>query len=193
LGDPWKTRIVPPANNNERFISFYLSGSRGFSHEQVRHRFGISQRSTRYCDESASPWVMHPLMEKYLEETKDQELSFGGVTVMSTAKSYYDSVVAKLQPWLMSKGVDKLTARKQARGTARGFLGNALKTEMIFTASVNDWKIICGQRANDAADAEIRMMYEQVIDGLLHSQYVDEFKGMELVPARDGLGKALKA
>jgi len=50
-------------------ISFYLDNiSRGLTHELVRHRAGcaISQRSTRYVDESGSPWILHPLLEKLL-------------------------------------------------------------------------------------------------------------------------------
>jgi thymidylate synthase (FAD) len=46
--------------------SFFISGvSRGLTHELVRHRVGvaISQRSTRYVDESDSEWIRHPLFE----------------------------------------------------------------------------------------------------------------------------------
>jgi thymidylate synthase ThyX len=46
--------------------------------------------------------------------------------------------------------------RKAARGAARGFLSSSLYTEMIFSASVAQWKRIFAQRISVHADAEIR-------------------------------------
>ena len=100
-------------------FSFFLSNiSRGCTHELVRHRVGvaISQRSTRYVDESVSAWVWHPLLAKLddpalLREIDDAEGACRGV---------YDKVVERLQGILQQEGCDKLTARKQARGAARG-------------------------------------------------------------------------
>jgi thymidylate synthase ThyX len=54
---------------------------------------------------------------------------------------------------------DKTAARKQARGAARGYLGNALASDMLFTTSVTGWKWILSQRKNKLADAEIREVY----------------------------------
>jgi hypothetical protein len=53
-------------SDDQANITLYLYGSRGFTHEQVRHRFAISQRSTRYVDEDGSPYIMHPLVAAYL-------------------------------------------------------------------------------------------------------------------------------
>lgn len=182
--------LVEPKTESEKFVSIFLAGSRGMSHEQVRHRFNISQRSTRYCDESESPWVQHPLMSRYLDENpKDNWTVFQTGNLIRDSRKVYKDIVQKLESWLITDGVDKLTARKQARGVARGFLGNALYTEMIFTASVANWKHMLNMRFSDPADAEIRVMYNPVLRELKKSQYGDCFADYELVPAKDKIGE----
>jgi thymidylate synthase ThyX len=199
--------LVEPVYPNETTVSMFLSGSRGWSHEQVRHRENISQRSTRYVDENESPWVRHPLIEAYLTEKEKEgyendallghyvdgkmQMPWAG-TAIEQCRRTYSETVDRLQQWLLSKGVDKLTARKQARGAARGYLGNALRTEMIFTTSVDGWKEIIRQRLNAAADAEIRCLYGMVLDELKKSRYASEFDKFMTVPASDGLGVVLK-
>jgi thymidylate synthase ThyX len=188
--------VVENLNEDQAHISMYLSGSRGWSHEQVRHRFSISQRSTRYCDESESPYIEHPLITKYLKN-KDQYQSLlirGEIDYsIKTDRSTYNLLVNQLQTFLQEQGLDKTSARKQARGAARGYLGNAIKTEMIFTAPVSAWRdVMLQQRCSDFADAEIRMIYNQVLPELQRSQYGSFFNDMELVPAKDGIGQVLK-
>ncbi len=161
-------------------ISFFLSNiSRGLTHELVRHRVGvaISQRSTRYVDENESEWVLHPLMQQFIaQETQKRapngelvELSMDTVAghVTGTARQAYKRVVVQLESWLISRGIDKFTARKQARGAARGLLGNALLTEMVWTCNLRTLKQILKQRANQHADAEIRVMANRLYEEAL--------------------------
>jgi thymidylate synthase ThyX len=185
-----------PVHDCERWISLYCSGSRGFSHELVRHgdRTAISQRSTRYVDESGSSWVMHPLVDAFLDGQTELNKTLASCVVnnsVDVAKNAYDGIVKLLQPWLIERGVDTHTARKQARGAARGFLGNALYTELVFSASVDQWKHILSMRASDAADAEIREWACKAIPELKRSQYGDRFDGIELRESSDGLGQSM--
>ena len=161
--------IIPGRNDNEKHISCHLMGSRGWSHEQVRHRMAISQRSSRYCDESESMYVMHPLVRAYLKE-KDWENKEIGEKLRKRIresekkdKETYGYCVRVLEEYGTEKGLSKLDARKQARGAARGYLGNALFTEMIFSASIASWRWIFSQRMNTAADMEIRELYEKLL------------------------------
>jgi thymidylate synthase ThyX len=195
---------VEPRDNNERTISLFLAGSRGFSHEQVRHRENMSQRSTRYVDEDGSPWVEHPNTTMALHELNTQQaesmtaketlfqLYKAQADCINASRHAYKTFAAYLEHRAITRGIDKQTARKQARGAARGFLGNALYTELIFTTSVDGWKDIIRLRLNDAADAEIRVCYGKVLAELKKSQYGSEFNCFELVPASDGLGFAVK-
>ncbi len=161
-------------------LTFFLRNiSRGLTHELVRHRVGvaISQRSTRYVDESSSDWVDHPLIEAFCATEKPVRAPNGELTELmlaqrtnhtkETAKRVYRVVVERLETWLIERGTDKFTARKQARGAARGYLGNALMTEMVWTCNLRAFKTIMKQRANAAADAEIRalaiLLYEKAL------------------------------
>ena len=138
-----------PVKDEERWLSFQVTCSRGCSHELVRHKFrtAVSQRSTRYVDESKSDWIMHPELGSYSQKHQFDE-------VRDKAREVYCDVVDELAP---------TAGRKQARGAARGLLGNALSTELIFSASVAQWKRMIGQRDNPAADAEIRNLFHNFI------------------------------
>ena len=177
--------------NDERWISMRLSGSRGLSHEQVRHGdfTAISQRSTRYVDESESAWVMHPLVEQSL--SADPEFEGGLARFVDDSRRIYKTVAGTLESSLTADGVDKVTARKQARGAARGFLGNALGTSMIFSASISQWRRMLRQRLHPAADAEIRQLYVSVLDELKESTFCDQFHDMVLTQSPDGIGEVL--
>lgn len=149
---PHKPYILPPETPEERWLSFFITGvSRGLSHELVRHGdyTAISQRSTRYCDESDSPWIWHPLIDG---------LPIGTLRVLDHAKlecqAAYDRVVHDL--------TERGHERKAARGAARGILGNALGTELIFSASLAQWRRIVRQRNSPFADGEIRRLAEQI-------------------------------
>lgn len=188
---PW--RLVEASEDEERWVSLFLSGSRGFSHEQVRHKFrtAVSQRSTRYVDESESPWVEHPLIEDFIGDASETSIPFGRDCVIDSAQRAYSATVLELESALTDRGVDKASARKQARGAARGYLGNPLYTEMIFSASTAQWRRMLVQRCSDAADAEIRLIYNQVLGELKSCRHGDRFADMTLRPASDGIGMVL--
>lgn len=187
--------VVEPESEEERWASLFLEGSRGFSHEQVRHRHqcAVSQRSTRYVDEELSEWVEHPLLRQWSREHRglDTDVRIMINDCVDTGRRTYEALVTLLQKALLGKGVDRATARKQARGAARGYLGNALATEMIFSASVAQWKRMLRQRLNPAADAEIRGVYADVLDCLKSSRHGRYFSGMTKKPSPDGLGQVL--
>ena len=193
IGETVHAELTEPINDHERWVSMYLTGSRGLSHELVRHGdfTAISQRSTRFVDESESPWVEHPLETKYTElEFPQSEIEkFQDQDCVQSAKATYRQHVSYLEPWLVSRNVEKTSARKQARGAARGYLGNALHTELIFSANVAQWKRMLRQRASQFADAEIRELFCKVLGELKQSRYASCFDGWELAPSPDGIGQ----
>lgn len=185
--------VTEPTREANQWISIYMQGSRGFSHEQVRHRFAISQRSTRYVDESESDWEMHPLIYRYLDTQDDDLIQRDKISLVeSSCRDLYDNLVKELQEFLIKQKVDKLSARKQARGAARGYLGNALSTEMIFSAPVEMWHRLIKQRCSRFADAEIRSLYcEHVLPALKSSIYGHKFEHYKLTKSPDGIGWCL--
>jgi thymidylate synthase ThyX len=167
-----------------------MSGGRGFSHEQVRHRFNVSQRSSRFCDEADSPIIEHPLISEYLGDPNvsvDIVKTFRETRASQAdgARQLYRVGVNVLQNWLVNRGVDKGTARKQARGAMRNDLGNGLMTEIIFTASINAWKHMFTMRSSQFADAEIREVYCRLLPEF---QAAGLFTDWKMVPSPDGLG-----
>lgn len=190
-----------PEHHEEKWISLFLSGSRGWSHEHIRHRFrtGVSQRSTRFVDEDGSPWIDHPLAQDFIANgpkagapgTAGQLAPIFGPSIdqaKAAARHAYVIVAEALQKWLIECGIDKFSARKQARGAARGYLGNGLATEMIFSASVAQWKRMLRLRCHPGADAEIRVIFDEALPALQSSRYGEDFAGFQLQPAGDGIG-----
>jgi len=170
-------------------ITFYLDNlSRGCTHELVRHRAGcaISQRSTRYVDESVSPYILHPLIEKYNDNVVEDALQ----DAIRASRYAYNMVVATIESKLITAGVDKFAARKQARGAARGMLGNALCTSMVWTANIRALRGCIEQRANPAAEAEIRVLFNRIYEEALAivPEYFDDY---EKVECPDGIGYGL--
>lgn len=191
------TMFVEPETDAEKHVSLYLVGSRGFSHEMVRHRFAMSQRSTRYCEEGDNRWHWHPLIKQFISEVEGSDLGNLLSEAEASAKAAYGLICNELQDWLAAKlpkdtPYKKKHARKQARGAARGFQGNAMETQMLYTAPVWGWRHIINMRAADAADAEIREVISEAVPVLQVCRYGDRFADMVLVPASDGMGMALR-
>ena len=189
-----QARIVEPITDHERWISMYLTCSRGCSHELVRHGdfTAISQRSTRYVDESEGAWISHPLITRYLDDVHEEDttIPFCEENVIAAARKAYQLTAQELEPYLIEDiGLDKTSARKQARGAARGYLGNALQTELIFSASVSQWNWMLNQRASQFADAEIRELFCKALPALQASRYGESFRKWTLAKSPDGIGQ----
>ncbi len=182
-----------PVDDEEVWACIYLEGvSRGLTHELVRHKFrtSISQRSTRYVDESESPWVVHPLANFPDLANLDSVPEYHAVR--SAACEGYDKMVVALTRLMIAKGMDATTARKQARGAARGLLGNALETKLVFGASIAQWKRMLKARMSNPADAEIRLAFNQIY-GILRTSFPERFPAChwKTEPAKDGMGLVL--
>ena len=192
----WHYEPVLPETDDEKWISMFLQGSRGWSHEQVRHGdfTAISQRSTRFVDENDTQWVLHPLLCRFASvEESPFPLASATTEAINMARSTYKRLVDAMSKWLQTicPGLDATTRRKQCRGAARGLLGNALMTNMRFSASVAQWKTILRQRGGMAADWEMRELTCCVLECLRASQYADRFDRFEIFAAPDDLGRCV--
>lgn len=173
---------------NHIWASFYLGGiSRGLSHELIRHKYqtAISQRSTRYVDESESEWAWHPLILQYQETLEGFPERFENN--FRSCKQICQEEYQKIYNKLVGKNID----RKSARGAARGILGNALSTELIFSASLAEWKRIILMRSRDEADAEIRLMTNKIFH-ILQEKWPSHFYNLTSRPAKDGIGEHIE-
>ena len=183
-------------DDNQAHVSLLVPSSRVVGEEFIRHRYSPSKRSTRYCNEESTPWVVHPLLMAYISDNDIPARARDVVwaqceKTIALARHTYSRVAIDLESYLKDKGVDSSTARKQAKGAARGFLGLALETEMIFTASVAGWRDILRQRLSPHADAEIREVAASALAALRESRYAARFDDLRTAPAPDGLGVVL--
>lgn len=170
-------------------ISFHISGvSRGLTHELVRHRVGvaISQRSTRYVDESESEWAWHPLVA-------DEDYDLAAYDAHGLAVDLYKDLFRRISDRLIARGVSQSAARKQARGAARGALGNALSTELVWTANIRALRHFIEMRATEHADGEIRLLANALYLAAQPycPEYLDEYERYDH-PDMAGIGFGLR-
>ena len=122
---------------------------RGVSHELVRHRLAsYSQESTRYCNYKTGitfiipPWV-DILPGEYnsfnTSEDYDNNSWMWGVSMIRSEQSYLD---------LLSHG---WTPQQ-----SRSVLPNSLKTEIVTTANLREWRHIFNLRCDKAAHPQMR-------------------------------------
>jgi len=140
-------------------ISVRIICDRGVTHEIVRHRLcAYSQESTRYCNYKGGvtfvipPWVNLP----------EGEISDGTIetrTELLKAISWKDESTEGL--WL--KAMDwaectyiKLLENNWSPQQARSVLPNSLKTEIVMTANIREWRHILRLRTSQAAHPQMR-------------------------------------
>jgi len=138
--------VIEHANITVKFIC-----DRGVTHEIVRHRLAAySQESTRYCNYSGGvtfvipPWVdLNPknYPNKYREKNffKLSSEKIWANTMMD-AETAYISLLE--QGWSPQQ--------------ARSVLPNSLKTEIVMTANVREWKHVLNLRTSKAAHPQMR-------------------------------------
>lgn len=136
-----------------RSVSVKFICDRGVSHELVRHRIAsFSQESTRYCNYSKDKFdnqltFIIPSLSK-IEPGEGDRSDFGlhshgeilWLNAMQSSQDIYNSLIqAKWSPQ-----------------EARSVLPNSLKTEIIVTANLREWREIFRQRCSPAAHPQMR-------------------------------------
>jgi len=144
-------------------ISICFVVDRGVSHELVRHRLAsFSQESTRYCDYRGDevcfiipPWVN--IEEGQWTETVDQwphELSnIDQVWFFTMLHSECRYNQLRIFGWTPQQ--------------ARSVLPNSLKTEIVMTANLREWRHILKLRCDKAAHPQMREIMIPLRDELI--------------------------
>lgn len=135
--------ICEPTEYHERRITVRFVCDRGVSHEFVRHRvFSFAQESTRYCNYSKDKfgneltfiipcWTNLPEQE-YGDRVNPKVFNRGNTNGVET--SYVDSLRRAEYNYF------NLLNQGWKPQEARAVLPNALKTELVMTGFVSDWK-----------------------------------------------------
>lgn len=153
--------ICEPPEYHEKRITVHFICDRGVSHEFVRHRvFSFAQESTRYCNYSKDKFgneltFIEPCwLEDYNYESNTYYNGF--LVALRAAEANYLNL---LKQW-----EDKIPDKRYKTGfrnnpwtpqQARAVLSNALKTELVMTGFINDWKhffeLRCAPNAHPSA------------------------------------------
>ena len=127
---------------------------RGVSHELVRHRLcAFSQESTRYCNYKGGcefiipPWIDLPEGE-YERGLKLTHPDYLWAKVMLTAEESYIELLAK--GWSPQQ--------------ARSVLPNSLKTEIVVTTNLREWRHIFKLRCAKVAHPQMRELMIPLFD-----------------------------
>ena len=142
--------ICNPGKEHEKRITVRFVCDRGVSHEFVRHRvFSFAQESTRYCNYSKDkfgneltfilpPWVD----ERQLGEQNSQELLIQMGSLSNPTYTQEDLNELYFLFSLASSEVQyfNLINNGWKPQQARAVLPNSLKTELVMTGFVSDWK-----------------------------------------------------
>jgi thymidylate synthase (FAD) len=118
--------ICEPTEHHAKRLTFRFICDRGVSHELVRHRImSFIQESTRYVNYSLGKF------NSTITFIKPQWLE---------AKSWFSQKLWKFTLWVTEKSYMWLTKKSGWKPQeARSVLPNALKTEVVVTAFIDDW------------------------------------------------------
>ena len=139
-GIEWPEHLCTSARLAHQDVSVLFTVDRGISHEIVRHRLAsYCQESTRYCDYSAGRFggeitVIEP---KALRHTPGYKIWMDSCKRAETA--YFDLLDCGCSPQ-----------------EARGVLPNSLKTEIVMTANLAEWRHFFQLRTSRAAHPQMR-------------------------------------
>lgn len=125
--------LCEPAELHQRRISIKFTTDRGVSHELVRHRvFSFAQESTRYCNYTKDKFGNEITFVKpsWFDDVKETEIN--------DEWNVGDEFIASLEG--AEDTYNLLIKRGCTPQQARQVLPNALKTEIVMTGFVSDWK-----------------------------------------------------
>lgn len=135
--------LCEPTKHHERRITVRFTTDRGVSHEFVRHRvFSFAQESTRYCNYSKDKFgnelsFIIPSWMDSEEKTIDTTKGFG----VNPGEEFF-AFLGKAE-----RNYFTLLKSGWTPQQARQILPNALKTELVMTGFISDWKHFFDLRA----------------------------------------------
>lgn len=172
--------LCEPTEFHEKRVTVHFVCDRGVSHEFVRHRvMSFAQESTRYCNYSKDkfgneltfilpPWVD----ERQLGEQNSQELLIQMGSLSNPTYTQEDLNELYFLFSLASSEVQyfNLINNGWKPQQARAVLPNSLKTELVMTGFVSDWKRFFRLRSRIAKTGKPHPQAQELADPLM-----DEF------------------
>lgn len=161
--------LCEPTEHHEKRITVKFICDRGVSHEFVRHRvFSFAQESTRYCNYSKDKfgneltfiipyWTNIPEGQSYWHDgigyrvgADIQNKDFGYIEKSPNYFNFLSSLEESEKCYL------RLLNEGWVPQQARSILPNSLKTELVMTGTVEQWKGFFKLRCDKAAHPQAR-------------------------------------
>ena len=140
-----------------RRVTIKLITDRGVTHELVRHRLAsFSQESTRYCNYGKDKFGNEITLIRPSELT-DETYPIWEAAMKEAEKSYFQMLEKGASPQI-----------------ARSVLPNSLKTELVITADLKEWKLIFDLRCALQAHPDVRILMQQVKDYFIEKGYLHD-------------------
>lgn len=132
--------------------SVRLITDRGVTHELVRHRLAsYSQESTRYCNYGGGDVVfIKPVWFKIPAELLPRIPYLPSSFSSREERLWSESMI------LSERYYHDLLKQGQSPQQARSVLPNSLKTEIVMTANLREWRHVFALRCSNAAHPQIR-------------------------------------
>lgn len=149
--------VLEHASASIRFVV-----DRGVSHEIVRHRIAsYSQESTRYCKYNDHVVFVIP---SWASEIK------AGIYTLDTVKCA-DALTADQRIWFnamlnVEANYSELLRHNISPQNARSVLPNSLKTELIMTANMREWRHFFKLRTGPAAHPDMQIVAGQALKAM---------------------------
>lgn len=159
-------------------ISVLFICDRGVSHEIVRHRIAsFSQESTRYCNYSKDKFnnqltfIIPEWMTDYLPTENAYAATDDNATATINEILESNPTQGAKNLWLRAmqqaeENYNCLTGAGWQAQQARSVLPNSLKTEIVVTANIREWRTIFKQRTAKAAHPQMRELMCPLLDEL---------------------------
>jgi thymidylate synthase (FAD) len=134
-------------------VSVRVICDRGVTHEIVRHRLAsYSQESTRYCNYSKDKFgneitVIDPCFWKSGSEEDNEKLAVWKKSIEDAEKAYF-----------------KLLELGASPQEARSVLPNSLKTEIVMTMNLREWRHFFKLRTTKRAHPQMREIARPLLD-----------------------------
>lgn len=158
--------LCEPTEYHAKRITVHFVCDRGVSHEFVRHRvFSFAQESTRYCNYSKDKFdsectFIIPCWLNIVEGSytlEDVEEKYDRCLITDSGKGITNEAAEYIRSLIYSeKTYFSLLDRNWRPQQARAVLPNSLKTELVMTGFVSDWKHFFELRCSSSAHPQAR-------------------------------------
>lgn len=140
--------------------SFRIICDRGVSHEIVRHRIAsFSQESTRYCayDKDKFGNEISVIKPPGIAPCSPEQFEIGCLCAACLAYSAWKTSVDVAEECYLDMLASGATAQ-----IARSVLPTCLKTELVMTANLREWRHFLALRTSSAAHPQIREVADAI-------------------------------